>query len=370
MGVDNEGAVEVEEREGGEPSGGEAAPKDLHSTLTAAFEKHEAELTKPDSATERPAEIQKPEPKGDRTRDEAGRFAKGKPAAGASTGEAADPAGGAQEEKPPAPSPTLKAPQSWKPTAREKFNALPQDVQEEVLRIDREVRKTMQESASARQTAIEWQRTVAPFEAMIRAEGAEPVKAVGELLRTAAALRSAPAGHKAQLVASMISTFGIDPAAVAAHLAGTAPPAQPQPQPRQQEFRDPRLDQFFQERQTQMAERIETELQEFSQTHDFMEDVAPRLSVLLKTAAEQRIPISLEEAYNAAIAMDPELSAVVKQREAAKASNVQKASTERARAASSSIKGSPAGGSSTPPKPKGMRAQLEAAFDEAEAGSR
>lgn len=98
-------------------------------------------------------------------RDDKGRFApKAKDAAPEQKSLAAPPqapstAPAATDAAPPSPaqpSPAaadLRAPSSWKPAAREKWAALPPEIQQEVVRVDREIRQTMQETAAVRRFA-------------------------------------------------------------------------------------------------------------------------------------------------------------------------------------------------------------------------
>ena len=110
--------------------------------------------------------------------------------------------------EPPKPAET-KAPQSWKPAAREAWAKVPPEVQAEVARVDREVRQVMQESAGAKKLASDFQAVVGPFEAMIRAEGGQPLQAVGNLLTMAAAMRTAPTPHRVAILTNLVRSYGV-----------------------------------------------------------------------------------------------------------------------------------------------------------------
>ena len=77
----------------------------------------------------------------------------------------------------------------------------------------------------------EFQQVIAPYQHILQAEGAEPLRAVANLLQTAAALRTSPPGQRAALVADMVRTFGIDvemlDQALAARLNGRQAPVNP-----------------------------------------------------------------------------------------------------------------------------------------------
>lgn len=294
------------------------------------------------------------------------------------------PPGGARQEgvlsparaEPPATPPPdaaepLRAPQSWKPAAREKWSGLPEDIKSEVLRVDREVRAAMQESAEAKRSWQAFRDVVSPFEGMIRAEGGEPLRAVASLLQTAAALRTAAPGHKAQLIASIVRSYGVPIDALDQALAGQAPGVGAGGAPGGGELRDPRFDQFLAQleaskaqRQQELATRLQKELADFAQAHEFFEDVRADMARLVRSYAEDGVSLSLDDAYQRAVRMNPELAEVLRQREAAKAANASQASTQRAATAAASVKSTPSGatggeGAQT------VRAALEAAYSAA-----
>jgi hypothetical protein len=74
-------------------------------------------------------------------------------------------------------------------------------------------------------------KEVAPFEAMIRAEGGTPERAVREILQTSYMLRAGTPAQKAILVAKTMNTYGIAPEMVAQALSGQIQ-GQPQGDPR------------------------------------------------------------------------------------------------------------------------------------------
>lgn len=277
---------------------------------------------------------------------------------------------------PPTPKPAEKAPASWKPAAREKWSALPPEARAEVLRVDREVREVMQRTAADRQYREQVHAIISPFEGMIRAEGGEPLKVVGNLLQTAAALRTAPPAHKAQLVASIIKTYGVSVEELASALDG----AGGQPQAHQQPgYQDPRVDQMFQALQAQASQRAQAQaaeaqraVQELETSAEFLEpleygqqaahgSVRGLMAELLLAANQQGIALSMQDAYTRACWVHPEVSKVMQQRAAAAQAEKAKASTQRAKAAGSSVRSQPAAPVETPSRGKSLRADLEAA---------
>lgn len=358
---------------------------DLREELSAAFSSAKEEAAPVESAPVQsevtPAEVAPveaapaPEKKAAEGRDDKGRFApkaRDAPTVAPTPGKVAPAALSAPASTEPisAPVPTepIKPPQSWKADVREKFATLPPEVQREVLRREKETAVALQESVQARKTAEEFQRTVAPFEAMIRAEGSDPVKAVGNLLQTAAALRTAPGPHKAQLVAQLIKTYGVPIEDLDRALSGEAPQ---QGQAQQAgPMRDPRFDQFLQGLEQRKAAKQQAEVQKFiseaeafaaSPEGEFFEDVRADVTDIIEMAHRRGLNIGLQEAYNRAVKLNPDVSRVLEQRQAAKQAANAQASTLQARNAASSVKSQPAG-PQTAGEPDDIRGALKAAM--------
>lgn len=277
------------------------------------------------------------------------------------------------ESAPPAPKvPEHKAPQSWKPALREHWAKVPPEVQAEVVRREREVQSALQEASEAKRIAGAFHQTLAPYMGMIQAERQDPVQAVAGLLQTAAALRTAPPAHKAALVAQIITGYGINPSDVAAVLEGQQPAATQQQAP--QHF-DPeaiaraaeeRVRQSFaqQARQHQMRQ-ADTEIQTFisSGEAEFFDDVRPIMASLMEAAAKSGIALTIKDAYAQAVSMSPDLKPVLQQREQAAKATATLAATQKARAAASSVKTTPAPIAAS--APVNLRGDIEAAIAKA-----
>lgn len=364
------------------------AENDLKSDIAAAFDKAEEEpapAPAPEPAPEVVADATIGEPPADgRERDDKGRF---KPKVGEPAAEKKEPpkqleipepktvkvpsiATGKDMEvevgtpPPPAPEkPKYRPPASWKPTAREGWDKLPPDIQAEVIRREKDISTALNESAEARDTYKRFRDTVSPYEAMIRSQGAEPIQVVGNLLRTAAQLATAPGPARAQVVADIIKTYGVDIPTLDALLSGQpAPQGQPQqwqpPDPSQ--FRDPRLDALLAQQQAMLQQKAAAQIEEVEQ-EEFFEDVREDMADLLDVASKRGVALSARDAYNRAVLLHPEVSRVMEQRRAAA---TQGGATQRAMAASSSVRAQPASGVEAP-KDLDLRGALEAAFDKA-----
>lgn len=328
------------------------------TSLRDDIESSLAELTPQE--TPEPAAEQTPEPAvtpREDGRDEKGRFvSKSKPvepagAADAAGGEQpagaptmADPAGTPSPTPAPAPEPVERAPQSWKPLAREAWAKIPAEARQEVIRREAEVQRVLQESAAARRTYSEFQETIRPYEAMIRSEAGDPIRAVQGLLDTAYKLRTAPQAQKAQIIATLIQGYGVDVPTLDEVLAG-APVSQRQAQG---PIQDPRVDQLFaQMQQAQQAQQEQSlalarqQLEEATRDLEFFEDVREEVADILEVAGRRGQKLTIKQAYERALTLSEEHQKILKQREAAKRAPAVQAQVQRAKAAAASVPSRP-----------------------------
>lgn len=341
----------------------------LEAAFDEAEETHAAEAKPADPVEPAAPEEIAGEPADSGDRDERGRFkakaAAEKPEAVASPQAPAEgqPAPEAQAAK------VDRAPQSWRPLARENWGSLPPDVKSEVMRREQEITRTLSETAEARKTAQAFEQAWRPYEQFIRAEGSDPIQAVGHLMQTAAMLRTAPPVQKAQLVASIIHQYGVDVAALDAALAGAPMPQMPHQAP----MSDPRVDQLFSVLSSQVQQKQEREynqavenVEAFGADKPYFEDVRSVMADLIEVAERNGRTLSLDQAYNQAIRLDPEIAQVIQQREARERAQTAQATTGRARAAASSLRSNPAPGVGSSKTPSTRREALEQAFDQYE----
>lgn len=275
-----------------------------------------------------------------------------------------------------------KAPQSWRAAQKQKWAELPTDVRQEVIRREREITRTLGETAQARQFVNEFTKTIQPFEARIRSAGIHPLAAVSNLVQSDYFLSTAPTQQRAQFMAKLIKDYGIDVQALDAALAGTVQAADPvaeQVERMLQERLSP-LQQFLAQQQAQQQAAAAQESQRVAMTVEQMaadnvkyphfDQVREDMADLVEIQAKKGLYLSLEQAYNRAIAMNPEISQKVAQQEKANADTVAArmahARAQKAQKASLSVGGAPSGKASGASVASGdRRAQIEAAFEQA-----
>lgn len=334
----------------------------IAEALEQAVEQHEEEEARGSGEENTEESVGAAGEEGGPTRDSQGRFAAS--AAEEPAGEepaAVDPPEGTEPraveptvEVPPEPTEehhTAGPPVGWRPAAREKWKGLPQEVMDEVNRRELGIQQALTQTADDRKLAAGFKEVYAPYEAMIRSEGADPLQATTELFKTAAALRSAPPAHKAQLVAQMVQQFGIDIQMLDAAL--TQGPAPQQRAPQQQAPTDPNLqwvqqlkqglEQHAQSMSQQQQQAGVDEVAAFAHGKEFFADVRDEMADIIEVKSRQGVELSLEDAYNQACRLNPEIAKIVGQRERAIAAGDAQQRNAGARRAASSVSGSPAG---------------------------
>lgn len=269
-----------------------------------------------------------------------------------------------------------KAPASWRPEVREHWAKLPDQVRAEVARREAEVQRTLQETAAARQYAEQINRAFQPYEAYIKAEGANPMQVIDNLMGTAVRLRTATGPELAGLMAQMVSQFGtgrfgpqfieqLDSA-----LAGNAPKADPQQHQLQQVIQqqlEP-VQQFMQQfqqaqaqQQAQVAQKAATEVEQFLSSTEFGNDVREEMADLLEVASRRGQELSLVDAYKQACMLNANVRNALMQRTKTQQAQNQSAVAQRARAAAVSV---PSSGPGMAPRqqPNDIRSAIEAAI--------
>lgn len=296
-------------------------------------------------------------PAGDRPRDESGRFASKKAEMSVEPEKAAkppEPSPGPTEavptqEQQPATTETkpLVAPRGWKPGAREKWAALPPEVKEEVARREREIDLRLTQTAKEREYAEKVRETLAPFEGPIRAQGGDPLRAVGASLQILHRLQHGSDADKAQIVAGLVKRFNVGVEPLAQALDGqpsqggssqVLDPATLKAQLKQELIQD-----LVGRRQQNALAEAQAELSALATdpAFEFFEDVRPDVRAQLQAALDEGRSLDVKTAYERACWANPEVRAILQQREAAKAAKATQAASQQAAKASTSVKPQP-----------------------------
>jgi hypothetical protein len=174
---------------------------------------------------------------------------------------------------------------------------------------------------------------------------------------------SAP--QKAQQVATLIKQFGVDIKTLDSMLVGEAPPKEVQQQTQLEQMLAQRLNplqqqlQQYQQREQQMVQQeqqqIGSEIEQFAAQNEFYNDVKAEMADILDLSANRGRQITLQEAYDKACQLNPQIANIIKARSSQQ-------TVQSKRKAGSSIYGTPAGASSGG-TPDSMRSAIESAWE-------
>lgn len=271
-----------------------------------------------------------------------------------------------------------RAPQAWKPAQREQWAKLPADIRAEIVRRETQIQQTLTQTDSVRKFANDFAQTIQPYAHLIRQQASTPLKAVENLMQTSARLMTGSQEQKAQVLAEIIGNYGIDLPTLDRVLSGVAQngkvPSQQAEQP--PGWAKPMFDfmSTVQQSREQAAEQSRQsaarEIEAFAEK-PFFEDLREEIADIMEVATNRGRTITLEQAYKKAVALDPEISGIIAQRERAKNPVSEAASTlARARRAASTVSGAPTGSKvSGKQTPANRREAIMQAWNDAESGA-
>ena len=101
-------------------------------------------------------------------------------------------------------------PASWTAESKEKFGSLDPVLQQEVLKREKDYAQGINKYADAAKTADAYDQVIAPYKAMIAAEGSNPVQAIASLFNSAYQLRTGTPEEKGKLILGLAQQYGAD----------------------------------------------------------------------------------------------------------------------------------------------------------------
>ncbi len=266
-------------------------------------------------------------------------------------------------------------PAGWKPLAREEWKAVPKSAREEIVRREREIATTLQQTTDIRKFAENFAQTIYPFRDHIRREGATPLSAVQSLMQTAATLQTGTQSDKALQIATLVARYGVDIKALDEALASGAGREDPVVQQRVQAAVRPYQEQLeaqqraLQEQQSRQTSGIQQELQAFAadKTNEFFQDVRTVMADIMDAEARSGRLVSFKEAYDRACKLNPDVSRVLELRQKTTEARARAEEAKKKQMAAKSVQSSSGGGqrrraaeASNPHDD--LRADLEAAY--------
>lgn len=266
-----------------------------------------------------------------------------------------------------------RPPQSWKKEAKGEWNNLPLHVRQEVYRREAQVNQVLHEAAQHRQIAEQFSQVIAPYQARINSLGAAPAELVGRLLQTEYALATGTRQQTAQMIAKLVKDYDVDIEALDAALSGTvaqrrAAPAVNDIQSLVQQQVQQALAPVYQQQQAAiMAEKqkaVETvESMALNPDYPFFDEVRDEMADLIDLKAQKGIYLSLEEAYDMAVKINPNTANRIQRQNTMQTATQAHQQAQRAKTAASSVSGAPASvGAMTMTGDGSLRGAIEAAF--------
>jgi hypothetical protein len=311
----------------------------LREALESAFE---ADSQQKDATTETVEPVETVE----RVRDESGKFA---------ARQEPEVPGELMPKPEPEQEPEIKAPSSWKPEAKaayikaERGEALtPQEIKvltAEANRRESDFLVGIGEFKSHAQKARQFEQAIAPYQQTLNQLGVDAPTAISKLLQADHTLRYSDPVQKAQYFQNLAREYGIDLGQVQ-----NIPQQDPQTQYLMQQLNELRQTQQMWQNSIQEQERSKAnhELESFATSDKaHFEAVRNDMADLLETGKAQ----SLEQAYEMAIWMRPDVrqTLIEQQRIEAQKKYEEQQRATRAKTASVSVKGSsPSSGGSQP----------------------
>jgi hypothetical protein len=348
---------------------------DLRSEIMSALRQSEADLDAESDPIEGTAPVteeastvsEATESQGaERPRDEHGRFVK-KVSTDQSETEVK------QEAQQPEP---IQLPKSWSADQKERFHALPRELQEYLVNRENEREKFVSQK-SDRAARLEKQfvepiyRELAPFEQKLAAQQKHPIEFVSEVLRGQAMLDRNPV----QAIAALAESYGLK---IKIEGQQDVPAAQIDPNYLALYRELQGIKSFVDEQQQAQLDNhmksLEQEVEAFGVEKDakgalvrphfeaVWQDMLPHVQTFRRINPELSNKQVLEKAYKHALLENEAIQAAEAQRVEAKRIEDAKAKSAQARRAGASLNGGSPGGGLNTTVPDDLRSQLKAAF--------
>jgi hypothetical protein len=197
-----------------------------------------------------------------------------------------------------------KAPASWKGQAKEVWAALPEQARKEVIRREKQINQTLQETATIRQDYQAVQQVAQKYSERLQAWNAHPAQVIDQFMDADQKLSSGPMQSRAAYMAKLISEYGIDIGELDNALSGNTPPAyQPDIEARVAQLVEQRLaplTQRFQAEEQREVQQVAQTIQSMENNPDYphFEEVRGEMADLIEINFKRGVSVSLSDAYD------------------------------------------------------------------------
>jgi len=226
----------------------------------------------------------------------------------------------------PAPSRAEKAPAGWTPAEREQWAGLPTDIKARITKREKEIADGLNNQVENRKLGQQYSEIAGKYQATFAAEGfaSDPAKAVEGLVQGVTNMRFGTKEQKVKHIADFIKTYDVDISMLDDSLAGASPSPEQTQDTRIEQMLDKRMApvnnllQQLEQNKTASAEALNIKTSQdvatFSESAEFISDVRMDMADLMDLAAQRGQEMSLQDAYDKACAINPEISKVLTSR--------------------------------------------------------
>ena len=216
----------------------------------------------------------------------------------------------------------LKAPVGWDAPARELWSKVHPDVQKIIHDREKFIATNMQESAQSRGVHQHIAKVAQAYKPIMDAEGvSDPLVAIDGLFKTVAELRMGSPEQKAVRMAAMIKHYAIDVEALDNALVGQTPvPSANSAMENMINERMAPVNQLLEQLQGRQLKSQEASVKEAEDAvaafeGEFLSDVRNDMADLIDFASARGQQMSLQDAYDKAVILRPEIQSVLTQRQ-------------------------------------------------------
>jgi len=254
------------------------------------------------------------------------------------------------EDKPDTRS--IKAPVGWAPKEREDWSKIPPHLQRKIMERENQVDRMLNDTAPARKTYEQLTQLANSYAPVLNGAvaGSNPLEQIESLFSTVGSLRMGTPVQKAQTIADLIDSFGVDVAALDSLLVGSVPETSTESQVEQlvAQRLAPIEQQYQQEQQLRYQQSVKAANQtaaDFLSKAEFGMDVRDDMADFIELAAKQGREMSMQEAYERACAVNPQIQEVIQERKQREQLMNSSNNIKQKRAAASSLSGKQGGNS-------------------------
>lgn len=205
-----------------------------------------------------------------------------------------------------------KAPSAWSPAAREKWNDIPKEIRDEIVRREdagaKGVRQLQEKYAPLEQAF----NTIQPFIDEARQAGLDGGQYIARTMAAERNLRHQDMNIRFGQLLEIADTYGIPLRDTLNKLAGQKVVPDPVPPQLQQGYVPPHIQQELEQRRKSDETRMEQEVAQFAEKHEFFQDVKEAMADLIDLGRAK----TLEEAYELAVSYDANVQNVLNGRKA------------------------------------------------------